>query len=264
MKRTTQKKRNTNKFKKSIKKKNRTTKSSYLNKGRSIDVIIDNIISKVPSIDSFSKSEYVTLIDSYRNLPEEIVTKIDEYVSQFNIRRGMCYSNSFSLSLNIDDIKICYGWYSDSIYRWYIILKGLELSPLQQKEFQLLVELISQVETGSYVDRYQFINTSLYLRDTYVDMSNGDFYVTHSWNTYNGIHFDLTGEFLKNDLSGLFSPKYRKVNESDIWNDGNLRDILKNVNKKYVTDYLTGSGSMECTIDNTNYHILNYKYKMVS
>jgi hypothetical protein len=97
-----QKKRNTNKFKKNVKKRttngiNSTIKNSTI---KNLTLLINRYNSSRPNI-NIEKSKKITYTPSYTTLEKEMKEKIEQHLIKYPIRHKGCYLNGILLSLTV-------------------------------------------------------------------------------------------------------------------------------------------------------------------
>ena len=102
--------------------------------------------------------------------------------------------------------------------------------------------------------------------ECWINTNSGTFFLHHSWNEFNGVHFDLTGEFHKLFLGkpkGKRGWEFYKLKTIE-----SKKDILKNTklhlslnNLHELTSFYTGSGNFENTQNSTVFPVLNNCYK---
>lgn len=261
-------KRNTKKFRKNLNQKRLNQKPK--SKKVSQTVTLSNPKQDLPKLtkkiwknyhggDVFGEDvEDILYITSYKKLPLDVQSQIEKHIKKYPIRRGNCHPNSTLLSLNIKGINTCRGWYSDNVFSWYEMVKQ-EFPSLIKHYSKVVKHIEKQKSKGIKWIKTEVLHTSD--EKCWVNTTNGTFYLSHSWNEYNGVHFDLTSEFQK-PFKTLKDWKYYKLKSKD-----DYQSIVENTeynnsskhNLHSITSMCSGSGIYELTYDDT-YFIMNQNY----
>jgi hypothetical protein len=163
-----------------------------------------NIIGDIKKRE-FEESKVHIWRKSIKNLPQRVKTVLREYLNKEQIIEYGCYYNSSHLTLIDSEIKTVRGWYGFKIDEQYIkhIVRG------SNKRF------------FSYCDDF-----GIEIIDTKKQMK----YNPHSWNEYNGIHFDLTTE--KNETFNQWITysicdikDYKEIKSDSIISDFYLKEL---------------------------------------
>jgi hypothetical protein len=269
MGKTKQKKRNTKKFRKNINKQNGKSKKTIVvgmvDLGDKVPLLNKNIYNYYGEKEDFTEgTKDVLYIPSYKTLPEEIVNKIEKHITKNPIRRGRCHPTSSLLTLNIEGINTCRGWFNDNVYE--ILETFIRVGETESVQYQqeVIKEMEYQREKGN---RFIWIQPNKFSETCWLDTKTGNYYLTHSWNEYNGVHFDLTGEFHKSFLRSR--GRVKKWKHYKLKTIETKEDLLKNtefgksqVSLNQLNSYYTGSGKYELVMNDDVFPILNENYKM--
>tara|TARA_B110000902_G_scaffold52312_1_gene60436 strand:- start:197 stop:898 length:702 start_codon:yes stop_codon:yes gene_type:complete len=172
-----QKKRNTKSFKKNLKKKVNTSK--YI--GFQWSKVPKNIHRKIMGEDNpiLNRRNKIRFVHDYKNLSEKGLNSVVEYLQSHKIMTSGCHPNSVMLSCINPKIKTIHGFV------------GVKLSI---EEFEKRMSQIKPNITKGFIT----VNLEGY-GTQYIDLTRKMKYFLHSWNEFNGIHFDLT-KSLNSDL----------------------------------------------------------------
>ena len=270
MGKTKQKKRNTKKFRKNLNKQKVVQKGvreiTFVPLKEKYPQLHENIYNYYENNEIVEKeTNDILYIPSYKTLPENIVYQIEKYIKKNPLRRGNCHPTSSLLTLNIEGVETCRGWYSDSI-EYYIELykeEGIEgVSYIQ--------EVLKRVEEERLNGNEWVLLKPLYHdeKEYWVNTKTKEYYMEHSWNIYNGVHFDILGEYHKKYLNnkGYSCPwKYYRLieieNQKNIVEGTSFENQQQELSK--LNSYYTGSGKWELYYDKLmeNNFILNENYK---
>jgi len=160
--------------------------------------------------------EDVLFVPSYKTLPNSIVEEIENVVRNDGVIELGCWFNSFNLSLKVEGIESIQGWYG-----WKLKGKNLNLflemmddeskrnSFKKGKWFMIDGEKtrVTLLEDGKTISMTDEMKTDS--RNCIIDLKTGIEWSRHSWNIYNGVHFDITREF-QQDIPP-FSSNSKKV-----------------------------------------------------
>ena len=157
---------------------NTSNKNLYMNTPH--DVIVGKHINHINPKDN-EKTIWRT---SYKNLPKNLVTEIDEFIDNNKIKERYCWYNSHNLSLSINGVSVVngyYGWDTNQM---------LQKSQVR-KEKKLFQEYIEKVKNECEKRKMRFVRVSSTFTYDYVSDIH---WFRHSWNKYGDTHFDLTTE----------------------------------------------------------------------
>lgn len=271
MGKTKQKKRNTKKFRKNINKQKgvqkRVREITFVPLSEKFPQLNENIYKYYDNNEVVEKdNDDILYIPSYKTLPENIVYQIEKYVKKYPLRRGNCHPTSSLLTLNIEGVETCRGWYSDSIKSYIELYNEKGLTDGVDYVQNVLKRVEEERLTGNEWVRLKplYHDESEY----WINTKTKEFFMEHSWNIYNGVHFDVLGEYHKKYLKtqGLKTHwKYYRLIE--IENKNNLTNGTSFGNKPQelseLNSYYTGSGKWELYYDQLgeNHFILNENYK---
>lgn len=175
--------------------------------------------------------EKVLYIPYYNSLPSNIVNEIDELIKKYPIRSNGCIKNSLLLTLNIEGVETCKGYYSDDFETHFSHHSG------DEDYCNDLKQLISDCEENGC----RFFN---YDDEKVYDVINERVYYFHFWNVYNGIHFDITRELSEKyydfkDFMGYDIE--RTLSYEDLINPKTTQSTFLS-NKDTLSGELSGSG----------------------
>lgn len=271
MGKTKQSKRNTKKFRKNINKQKGTQKGfrileltpptiQYPQLNKNIYNYFDNdeIIEK--------ENKNILYIPSYKTLPENIVRQIEKYIKKYPLRRRNCHPTSSLLTLNIKGVETCRGWYSDRI-EYYLELFRKEGHLEGVEYFQNILKRIEEERLNG--NEWVKLKPVYHDKNEYwVNTKTKEFFMEHSWNTYNGIHFDVLIEHQKkyDEKQGKkISWKYYRLikvdSKKNIVEGTSFENQQQELSK--LNSYYTGSGKWELYYDRMGLDnfIVNQNYK---
>ena len=159
-------KRNTKSFKKKV--------NTSISRGFQWSKVPKNILSKILGNDNpnLNRRNKIRFVHDYKKLPEEGLNSVVEYLQSHKLISSGCHPNSVMLSCINPKIKTIHG------------LVGIKLDV---QELDRLMNLIKPNKTKGSLKRY---DEGYGLN--YFDLNRKMKYLPHSWNEFNGIHFDLT------------------------------------------------------------------------
>lgn len=268
MGKTKQKKRNTKKFRKNINKQNGKSRNtqvvSFIDIGEKVPLLNENIYNYYGEKEDFMEdTKDVLYIPSYKTLPEKIVYKIEKHIKNNPVRRGKCHPTSTLLTLNVEGINTCRGWFNDNVYELLELFIRVGDTESVEHQEKVIKEMELQREKGN---RFIWIKPNKYSETCWLDTKTGNYYLTHSWNEYNGVHFDLTGEFFKSFLrsrgrvKGWKNYKLKTIEtREEIINNTEFGKSQFSLNQ--LTSFYTGSGKYELVMNDDMFPILNQNYK---
>lgn len=191
--------------------------------------------------------EKILFIPYYNSLPSNIVNEIDELIKKYPIRSNGCMNNSLLLTLNIEGVETCKGYYYDD-FETYFSRIGEDLS-------NDLKQHISGCEENGcrYFDDK---NKSVF------DIVEERVYHFHYWNVYNGIHFDITRELLFNYLNSKLFMGYvieESLSIEDLISPKTTQStFLSNIDN--MSSEMSGSGIYENLIREGSLDLRPHKY----
>lgn len=112
--------RNTKNFKKKLNKRTQSKQQITLKTSQDEFPRLSQRIYNIHNNDKILSDDIVNIKEvlSYKTLPKSVVGQIDNHIKKYPLRKSKCHVNSSLLTLNIEGVKTCRGWYSDSIFRW--------------------------------------------------------------------------------------------------------------------------------------------------
>jgi len=139
----------------------------------------------------FFKSEKVSYVRHYHDLPEEVLKQIKLVLKLKPINMGGCFYNSSYLSLLVDGVEKVDGFIYDQVEEdfKYETVEDLGDGILIIKRVFVDEEDKEWCNESGFGEDYEFL----------FDTNKNKKIIHHSWNKYNDIHFDLT---LKLDWNG--------------------------------------------------------------
>lgn len=172
-----QKKRNTKKFRKGLRKKSKSSKVLIL-KSRQTEfskklMKIKDIV-KLPT--DIRKSNRVLYIPSFKTLDFKIREQIKTHLNKYPIIEGECFLNGTLLSLKIPEIKTVHGYYGNTIK-----------SKFRTKNYPLYLHLMDLCSNS--IERYIGINDHDIL-----DTVKKKIWYKHCWNKIGDVYIDMTVE----------------------------------------------------------------------
>jgi hypothetical protein len=172
--------------------------------------VIDKRNTISPFKGNFKLKNKIPTVRRLEKMPNHIYKKVTEMVKRGRFKQRMCWYNASHIALNIEGVKKVDGWY------------GLKIKHLGEDEVTTYYQrnknkkwIHSKLRPIS--ERVWMINDETHKADGgfIVDYKNKVSYIRHSWNSYNGIHFDVSGQF--SDRSQLFWEKTKDYD--DIYKD---------------------------------------------
>lgn len=184
-----QKKRNTKKFRKSLRKKSKSSKV-LIPKSRQNEFLkkLMKIKDKVKLPTDIRKSNRVLYIPSFKTLDFKIREQIKTHLNKYPIIEGECFLNGTLLSLKIPEIKTVHGYYGNTIK-----------SEFRTKNYPLYLHLMDLCSNS--IERYIGINDHDIL-----DTVKKKIWYKHCWNKIGDVYIDMTVEEqrLHNNSFNLF------------------------------------------------------------
>ena len=139
----------------------------------------------------FLNAKKVERIKRNHNIPIEIREKVYHLIKTQPLKGRECHTNATQIALTIDGVEKVNGWYSEPFMN---VMNGVfekytytynsvnDSASIVHKKTNQFVNLTNKIGKGLFVDY-----------DVYIwDFINDKFCTKHSWNSYKGIHFDLT------------------------------------------------------------------------
>jgi hypothetical protein len=263
-------KRNTKKVKKKLNKKTQKTTQSKqqitLTSSQGQFPRLSKKIYNIHNSDEIFSDDVVDIkeVVSYKTLPKSIVKQIDNHIEKHPIRKSKCHVNSSLLSLNIEGVKTCRGWYSDNIFRWFELGKKHGNQEIVDSTNSIIDRIKIENSKGnpwvklpcqSWSDEYEY----------WIETKTGDYWLHHSWNEYNGIYFDLSEEFQKKYRTKLdvsHSKIYKMKSQDDVKSITNNTELSEDMNKlRKVNSSFSGSGMYGLIEESQGYFVMNNNYK---
>ena len=198
----------------------------------SIDVVKKTFIR----VSFFNFEEYTPkmknktlVVTDFKFIPNEIKHVVEEYLSNEIIVERGCYFNSSHLSLIESKINVVHGFY------------GRKVSDSELIKIKNIVRINNLKENS---DGLVILNTGF---NKYIyDLKNGLRLDSHSWNSFNGVDFDVTlhlDERIRGEVVSYYKVKEEStysingfIKESVIdmvmrYKEGLLNDRMKQLNK---------------------------------
>ena len=124
-----------------------------------------------------SNDESLQYVIDHSKIPDEIESSVMSYISTYPIIELGCWFNSSQLSLLDERINVEHGFHGYKIEEDIKKLgKKLKSSPLKlNKDGFYEVKIMNEIH--------------------FIDLKKGLTFTPHSWNSFNGVHFDLTKQF---------------------------------------------------------------------
>lgn len=271
MGKTKQKKRNTKKFRKNINKQKGVQKGvreiTFVPPIKKYPQLHKNIYNYYDNNEIVEKeTNDILYIPSYKTLPENIVYQIEKYIKKYPLRRGNCHPTSSLLTLNIEGVETCRGWYSDNLEYYVEVYK----QEGEKEVLEYVQNLIKRVEEER-LNGKEWVKVKPYYDEEdecWVNTKTKDFFMEHSWNIYNGVHFDVLKEYHQKYIENQGPKKYWKYyrlmeveNKNKLVEGTSFENQQQELSK--LNSFYTGSGKWELfydSIENNNF-ILNENYK---
>ena len=264
-------KRNTKKFKKKLNKRTQKTTQSKqqitLTSSKSQFPRLSKRIYNIHNSDDILSDDVVDVNDvvPYKSLPKSVVKQIDNHIKKYPIRKSKCHVNSSLLSLNIEDVKTCRGWYSDNIFRWLELGEKIHDSNDIVDSTNSIIKRI-KTENSKGNPWVKLPCQSWCDEDEYwIETKTGDYWLHHSWNEYNGIHFDLSEEFqskYKSNTDVPYSKTYKMKSQDDVKSITHKTELSKDMNKlRKINSSFSGSGVYGLIEESLGYFVMNDNYK---
>ena len=169
--------------------------------------MLNDSLSKFKEIDAFKHFSFnnkVNTVRRFEKLPNEIKLKVIQMIDDEQFKVRGCWYNSALIKTSIDGVEKVDGWYGINIFH-----KGLEEG------------LIETEEKVGHTDQYN----------------------RHSWNSYNGIHFDVSGQYTKRSQMCSDDLDYRWIEYVEYGKDNSI--YLSGDNAPHTQSFV------EITLQNT-------------
>lgn len=182
--------------------------NEYMNKDR-----VDNVISGGYYLNKniSHNLKFIPYMSYLRNLPEEIKGKVSHYIKNNPIKESGCWFNATKLHFKYPEINVEHGYYTNKETKNYLSQDARQLLDLIIKNKLGVLDENNMLEVtkknpyhktlGYYINAYsssseRHENQPFYF---WYDKTNKKWenFGRHTWNSYKGIHFDITGTFLK-------------------------------------------------------------------
>ena len=165
---------------------------------REVERVLDSI-TKLDEIDAkkhFSFDKRVPTVRRVENLPTEIKSKVIQMVNDKRFRVRGCWFNSTLIATEIEGVEKVDGWYGiktvvDPSMESDLINAEKELSHKSNYK-QFIKRLDKRVWAVKNIDRFVVFDFEKDLE-----------YSRHSWNSYKGIHFDVSGQYSSREELGF-------------------------------------------------------------
>lgn len=152
-----------------------------------------NILSKIKIIDRIKRNQ---------NIPFEIRNEVNTLIKTQPFQSHMCHQNATQIALSIEGVEKVIGFYSEPLKN---LMESNDLD-LEYDAFNDVAKMWNTISGKSvYLKKcgngiFKFNKN----RNSFFDFINMRFYVKHSWNSYKGIHFDLTKNLDESYLANYF------------------------------------------------------------
>ena len=144
---------------------------------------------------------------SYKTLPENVVTEIENYINSIQVIKEGCWYNSFNLSVNVDGVDSVQGWYGRSMTEYYLSNGRKMIKEWKENgKIKQLINGVMDTRTNHWYEYDENLNHLFIQKDEKInyhyttsqvyclDLNTGIVWNRHSWNIYDDVHFDLTVE----------------------------------------------------------------------
>ena len=203
--------------------------------------MLNDSLSKFKEIDAFKHFSFNNKVNTVRRvekLPNEIKSKVIQMIDDEQFKVRGCWYNSALIKTSIDGVEKVDGWYGIKIFH-----KGLE---------EGLIETEEKVgHTDQYKKTIKRIGDRQWIVDDGIKNDGGviyDFekdvqYNRHSWNSYNGIHFDVSAQYTKRSQMCSDDLDYRWIEYIEYGKDNSI--YLSGDNAPHTQSFV------EITLQNT-------------
>lgn len=267
------KKRNTKKFRKKLKMRNSSKPldgKRLRNKVLSLKGFKEEFPNLSDNVYRFYKTKEfwdddtkdILFVPSYKSLPSSVVDEIEKHITKYPIRKGRCHPNSSLLSLNIEGVNTCRGWYSDNVHKWieYGLVNGFD--DVLSHYYNILKTLKKEQSKGN---DWVIMNPTMWGDEKCnVNTKTGDWYMSHSWNEYNGVYFDITREFHNKYMNIIPWKKYRLKSIDDyksLTENTKYSERHPKINLNRINSIISGSGLYEFHVEKDEHFVMNDHYK---
>ena len=157
---------------------------------KEVNRIVDSItkLDEINAPKHFSFDKRVPTVRRVENLPTEIKSKVLQMLKDERFRVRGCWFNSALIATEIEGVEKVDGWYgiktvcNPSMEKELIELeKGYSNKP----KYKIFVKRIGE-RIWAVNDEDRFV---------VLDFEKNIEYSRHSWNSYKGIHFDVSGQY---------------------------------------------------------------------
>jgi len=191
---------------------------------------------------------------SYKTLPQNVVTEIENYIKDVQVIKRGCWYNSFNLSVNVDGVDSVQGWYGNYMSETFLS-DGRDLIKKRKEDGKIKKLINGFMGTDGYWYEYDENLNHLFIQkhrkiDYHkstsgvhcLDLNTGIEWCRHSWNIYDGVHFDITGEIQRLDKKNMGKNSmfhnwtfYREVKRIDSSSFGDNEVLNMGWNQQFST-----------------------------
>ena len=162
--------------------------------------------SDIKSEDFFDATK-IDRIKRNENIPNEIKDKVEQLIKNQPLRRGGCHPNSYQIAKNIEGVKKVVGFYAESFDD--SSLSGIPIrNALFYDRKEDKVNCIYPNQNFEKIADGVFVLEVKGNSETIIDFNNKVMIMQHSWNSYKGVHFDLTKNLGGSYLRDCFMDYY--------------------------------------------------------
>jgi len=160
------------------------------------------------------------VVTDFKDIPKDIKQVVEEYLSNEIIVERGCYYNSSHLSLIQSKINVVHGFY------------GIKVINSELNRIKTIVRVNNLKENS---DGLVVLNTGF---EKYIyDLKNGLRLDSHSWNSFNGVDFDVTLH-LDERIRGKVVSYYKIKEESTYSINGFIKESVINMVVNYKENLL--------------------------
>lgn len=228
-----QKKRNTKNFRKSLRKKSKSSKELLLkSKQNKISKVFEDVHlmmrvnNKIVHPTNIEDSSKVVYTPSYKTLNEPIRKQIENHLKEYPTKQNGCYVNGTLLSLKVPEIKTVHGYYGNTIESEFGVNGD---NPNQHKYIYLLNKCLNSNEKYVKIGEYNILDTQ-----------KKKIWYKHCWNKVGNVHIDMTVEVQRlhnNSFNG-----FMEYLECDSFYSSSVSE-LNEIDKKGLTEFVYESQS---------------------
>jgi hypothetical protein len=184
------KNRNSKESRKKLRKRNQFSKQKstqiLLTKRNAKEIIFDKVcMSEYNNSKTLENSKLIKFIPSYKTLPTEIITDLQNFSQKYQLYSNQCYANSNLISFNIENVEVVHGWLGFKYSEFDDEIAGMEITNFYKNPTENDSEF-------KYVEYY--IPTPYGKVFRILDLKNKINYTRHCWNKFKGVNFDITIE----------------------------------------------------------------------